>query len=382
LLVMGVAILLWLAPYFTKINEAKILLPIAAFMLVFDSLRNFSFAQSRAREKMQLESFNEIITNIVITGLGFYFLKFYPGSKGLTIAYAIGTAIGFFAIILSIRHHLKNLWANFDCRLIKTILSASLPFALASFLGAIMINTDLIMLSWMRSPDELGFYSAAQKPIQLLYVMANLFAAAMFPVLSKAALNKERFRNLLEKSLSASLLVALPLSISSILLAKQIIIFLFGPVYAPAILAFQILLVTLLIIFPSVIISNSILAYNKQKNFIIFSALGAIGNVFFNFLLIPYWGIAGAATSTIFTMIISNTFIWIKMRSLNDFNILGRIKKIIISTILITPIIILLKYFDVNLIANITLTTIAYFVLLKIQKEETVINLFKKISAG
>lgn len=371
LLVIGILLLTFGAPYITNIPEAKALMPLVALILFFDSLRNFGFVISRAKEKMQFEALNEVITNFAITVLGLIFLYLVPTSRSLTIAYIYGVAIGFIVVLLMLKDHFYSSLISFDRTLVVPILKDSLPFALASFLGAIMINTDLIMIGWMRSTDEVGFYSAAQKPIQFFYAMASLFAVSIFPALTKTLKDSiEKGGRILEKAVSMSLLVAIPLSLGGIILADQIINLVFGSQYLAAASSFQILMLTILIIFPSVIVSNSILAHEQQKNFITFSMIGAIGNVVFNFLLIPYFGIAGASASTVITQLVSNYFIWNKMQSVNPFSVLPNIKKIIIAGILMTTLTILLKSISVPLFINIILSAAAYFLALKLQKEK------------
>ncbi|MDD5431143.1 MAG: flippase [Candidatus Pacebacteria bacterium] len=376
LISLGVLFVIIGTPYITNIAETKILLPAVALMLVFDSLRNFGFAISRATQKMQIEALDEIATNLIIIAFGFYFLSVSPTSLNLTFSYLMGVIAGFLIIFITFKKYFLNFAVHFDNKIIKALFSASLPFALASFLGAIMINTDLIMIGWLRSPDELGFYSAAQKPVLLLYTIAGLFATSLFPVLAKAATDKERFRNILEKSLAATLSFAIPAAIGGMLLSNQIMTLLFGAQYAPASAAFQFLLITLVIIFPSVIISNSLLAYNEQKNLIAFSAIGAVGNIVFNFLLIPSLGITGAAISTVLTQITANSFIWNKMYRLNNFNFLPRVGKIIFASILMAFAILILKATDLPVLADIAIAAVFYIAVLKIQKEEILEKIF------
>ncbi len=371
LLTVGMLLLIFAGKYFTNIPEAQSLMPLVALILFFDSLRNFGFVISRAKEKMQLEALNEVLTNFLITILGLIFLCLIPTSQSLTIGYLYGVAIGFIAVLLTLKDHFYSSLTNFDKNLIKPILNDSLPFALASFLGAIMINTDLFMIGWMRPVDEVGFYSAAQKPIQVFYTIASLFAVSIFPALTKTLKDSlEKGGKLLEKAVAMSLLIAVPLSLGGIILGDQIITLLFGPDYAAATLSFQILMLTLVIIFPSVIVSNSILAHEQQKNFVTFSMIGAIGNIVFNFLLIPFFGIAGASASTVITQLVSNYFIWKKMQAVNPFSVLPNIKKIIIASILMAGSAALLKYISIPLLINILLSIAIYFLILKLQKEK------------
>ena len=119
---------------------------------------------------------------------------------------------------------------------------------------------------------------------------------------------------MLLKALKIAVISALPIAAIGIIFGKEIIGLLFGSEYQNAILPFQILMSTILIIFPSAIITNASLAADQQKNFIIFSALGAFGNIALDFLLIPAYGIAGCAAATVFTQLIANSFIWHKLK--------------------------------------------------------------------
>jgi O-antigen/teichoic acid export membrane protein len=371
LLAAGMLLLAFGGTYFTNIPEARTLMPLAALILFFDSLRNFGFVISRAKEKMQLEAINEIITNFVITVLGLIFLCLIPTSWSLVIAYINGVAIGFIAVVLMLKDHFFSSLINFDKTLVKPILKDSLPFALASFLGAIMINTDLIMIGWMRSADDVGFYSAAQKPVQVFYTIASLFAVSIFPALTKTLKdNLEKGGKILEQAVSMSLLAAIPLSLGGMILANQIINLVFGAQYLAATASFQILMLTLLIIFPSVIVSNSILAHGQQKNFVAFSLIGAGGNIVFNFLLIPVWGIAGASISTVLTQIIANYFIWKKMQSVNPFSVLPNIKKMIIAGLSMAIFTYIFKIGGISLLLNVPLSAAIYFLALKLQREK------------
>ena len=374
-LLASVSFLIFGGPLITNIPEARALLPLIAILLIFDSIRNFGFAISRATEKMHWEAINEIATNFLIIITGFYFLTTAPSSAGLTLAYVIGTGFGMAITVILLKDYFKNIFTHFQYRLIRPIINASLPFALASFLGAIMLNTDLIMLGWLRSPAEVGFYSAAQKPIQVLYTLASLFATSLFPVFTRLTAKKEQSKELLENSIVTSLFFALPITFSGLILSRPLINLFFGAEYAPATVAFQILILTLPIIFSSVIISNSLLAHNQQNKFVWFSALGAIGNVIFNFLLIPIWGIFGCALSTLITQIIANSFIWKKMKETIDFSITGKILKIIAASIISAGTALLLNNSSVPILINIPIIIAVYWGLLIVFKEK----LIKKI---
>lgn len=378
LLAIGAGILILGAPYIAKIDEAKTLLPIIALVLIFDSLRNFGFAISRAKEKMQWEGANEILTNIAIALFGFFLLALSPTSQALTLAYALAVGIGFLIIAWQLKAYFKNLVSYFDFSLVKPILKMAWPFVFLSSLGAIMINTDMIMIGWLRSAESVGFYSAAQRPVQLLYVLATVFAVSLFPTFSKLAnSDNDKFRNVLETGLTVAILMALPIALGGIIIGDQIINLLFGAMYQNSQIPFQILAATVLIIFPSALISNAIFAYNQQRKFIVFSVMATTANIILNFLLIPLFGIIGCAYSTVITQLIANAYLWKKMKAINAFVIWEKIKKIIAASLLTTAGVWLLKYLGMPVLITILFALPIYFLLLKIQKEELLARLFK-----
>jgi len=315
-------------PYLTKIEEAAAIMPILIFVFIFDTLRDLGSALSRAMEQMQIEALINIFTNLAIVILGFILLSVSKTSASLALSYAAGSGLGLIAIFFALRLRFKTLIKNFNKSLVKEILITAWPFGLMGLMGAIMLNTDIIMLGWLRSPTEVGYYSAAQKIIYLLYVLPTLIATSIFPIMARMAkINPNFIKIILEKTVMIMLVVAIPLAALGILFAPTIIQLFFGTEYLPAILTFQILMATIIIVYPSSLISNAIFAYDRQKSFIVFVAIAAIGNIVFNFLFIPLYGIEGAAISTILVQLITNSLIWAKMKKINGFSIWPQLKK-------------------------------------------------------
>ena len=305
------------ARYLSNIQEAFSLIPIIIFVFAFDTLRDLGSALSRAMEKMEIEAGINIFTNFAIVVLGFAFLAVSPTSQSLALAYAIGSGIGLISIFFALRKHFSGLFRNFTKSLIKPILTMAWPFGLMGLMGVVMLNTDIIMLGWMSAPERVGFYAAAQKPIQLLYVLPSLLASSIFPVMSRLSKSDPAgLKKILSKYLKLVLWAAIPVAIIGFVFAKPIIEILFGSAYLPAVAAFRILILTILIVYPSTLIGNAIFAYDHHKAFVKFALTAIAGNVLFNAMLIPPLGIEGAAISTLFTQLITNALIWRKLRKI------------------------------------------------------------------
>lgn len=370
LVALSVILVIFAAPYFTKIEEAKNLLVIVAFILVFDGFREFGFGLNRAIEKMEKEAIAKTLTNVLIVIFGFIFLMLEKSPKSLALSYLIGSGLGFFYTAWTLREYFKNLISNFSKKLLWPIFSAAWPFALLSILTGIMMNTDTIMLGWWKSASDIGYYSVSQRIMQVVFMIPMLMATSIFPVFARfAEKENEKFRLLLEKSISISLIAGIPIILGGLILSQNLITSFFGFEYIHAITTFQILLLSVILMFPSIFIGNAVFAYNKQKSFVGFLALGAIGNVALNFLLIPKYGIEGSAVATLGAQIISTGFIWLKMKKINNFKIFSYLPRIFIASVLMSGFAYLLNFFEVNAFINIFLSIILYFWLLYLAKE-------------
>jgi O-antigen/teichoic acid export membrane protein len=316
-------------PYLTTIEEAIIIMPILIFVFAFDTIRDLGSALSRALEKMEIEASVTIFTNFTIVVLGFLLLYQSPTSTSLAYAYTIGSGLGLIVIWYSLRNHLNHLFKNFKGGLIKPILGAAWPFGLLGLIGAITLNTDIIMLGWMKSAHEVGLYAAAQKPIQLLYIIPTLIATSIFPRMAKfAKTDRLQTRHLLTEYGSFLVLFSIPIILLGILFGGSFMHLLFGQEYASATLTFQILMFTIAIVYPSILVANAIFAYNEQRQFVRFVFTALFGNILFNLLLIPSFGIEGAAISTILTQLITNTLMWRAIKKVNGFSVFSLFRQI------------------------------------------------------
>lgn len=359
-----------LADYLTSIPAAAALLPIITLVFAFDSLRDLGVAVARSLEKMEIEAWVNILTNLAITVFGFVFLYKFGSVASLTWGYALGSGFGLLAIIYILRDHFRDLWGNLDMSLVKSLLTSAWPFGLLGLMGVVMINTDVLMLGWLTSAEATGFYAAAQKPIQLLYILPTLIAAAFFPALTRSVKNKDsHFRVIFERGVVATYLLATPIAIGGFLLAGPIMQLLYGSIYLPGTSSFAILALTTLAIFPATIIANGVFAHDKQKNLLGYVILGIGGNIFFNFLFIPVLGIAGSALSTFINQIIINIYLWRQFKKVTEFTIMPHLGKIITAGLIMGVGTFFLRHLPVNVIVNIVLSGFLYLASLWILKE-------------
>ncbi|MFA5967469.1 MAG: flippase [Patescibacteria group bacterium] len=363
-------------PRFINNIDVIPILQIVVWLFVFNGLRDFCLAYIRSLEKMEYEAGINIVVNVSLVVLAWIMLLKGATPENLAIAYAASSGIGLVVAIGIIMRHLANPFRYYSYDLVKKIMMSAWPFALIGFFSAFLVYADSLMLGWMRSATDVGLYAAAQRPIQLLWAIPYIIAFSVFPVMSR--LTKEsgqKFGSVFKQALSATLLLALPLTMGSWIMGPQIIHFLYGNDYISSVMTFQILSISFIALFPAVIINYAIFAYDYQKKFIVYSVIGAVLNIILNLFMITKYGATGAAASTIISQIVTYSLMYLAVRKLIWRDITPQITKPLVATIITGVILWQLQQFNPQIYWSILIVLITYPALLIILKDQTVFKL-------
>lgn len=367
-------------PYFIHNPGVSMVLRIIVWMFIADGLRDFCFAYIRSFERMELEAIASVIANISMVVIAWFMLTRDPNPHTLAIAYSFGSAVGLVLAIAFIAKFLVNPIPYFSYKLVKQILRSAWPFALTGFFSAFLLYTDSLMLGWMKSSSDVGLYAAAQRPIQLLWALPTILAFSAFPVMSRLSKeSNQRFGSFLGQAISASLILALPLTMGSLILGQRIVTFMYGSAYIASTSAFQYLSLSFLTVFPSVIIGYAIFSHDMQKRFIIFNAGGAVINIILNAILIPKYGAPGAAIATIISQIVTQVLTYQNAKRWLWPGIHVHIFKPVLATIITGVIIWSVQRFIPQLYWLILIAAVSYVALLFILRDKTAFK-FKQIA--
>ncbi len=376
-------IIVFIAPHIIHIEKAKMLIPFIALLVIFDGLRNLAIAFLRGLEKMEKEALILIAMNATIMVTGFIVLSILPSSESLIFSYVASVGASVILSIIILRNQFVKIFHFFKKKLACQIIKDAWPIAFSGVLGSFMLNTDIIMLGWWRTVEEIGYYSISQRIVGALYAMPAFLAAGIFPALSRLVKqnNRQKAKILSEKLITITFLVVIPLAIGGVILGQPIINLIFGAEYLPATPAFQILIIGIIIMFSGPLIFNIILAHNQQRRIIKYVAIGSLINIILNILLIPIYGIIGAAVTTIIAYTIYYSLIWKLIKKLTGIQVLFYLKKIIAATIIMGIFTFTLNQFDLNVMINIIASAGLYFGILFLFKEKIIkeaISLFKE----
>ena len=182
--------------------------------------------------------------------------------------------------------------------------------------GTLYSQLDTTMLGSMGSDQSVGWYNYAHKIAFLCISLSAAISKVFYPRLSYYyQTNKEQFFRLIEKGLEVLSFLTFPIAIGIGLLSTVMIVFFFGPSFAPA-------SVTLRIFIPIVFIQSfgDLLCYqlmlvtgNEKKQLPIIVG-GTVLNAVLNFVLIPYWMQNGAAIASVCTEFFINLLQFLYIR--------------------------------------------------------------------
>lgn len=296
-------------------DSVKELAVVLALLLFIDSIKEFGFSLNRATEKMEKEAIIKIVSASILILASGLALHYSPTARSLTTGYIFGSAIGSTLLFISIKKLLTHISFSIKKEDMLSLLKESLPLGIVAIFSTITISTDTIILGFFKDITEVGYYTAAQKPFQVLLVLPYLISVATLPILSRVAqTDAKRFTLLLKKITSISAVVVAIPAVIFIVFAPIIITQLFGTTYTTAIPLLQIIAFSAVAIIPSVFFSNALIAKGKQKLLITFFIGSSIINLSLSFILIPLYGMYGAAITYTATQMLTSIYCINKIR--------------------------------------------------------------------
>ena len=192
----------------------------------------------------------------------------------------------------------------------KQHLKAVSVFFALSCAATIYVNLDTVMLGFMKTNVDVGYYNAAVKIKTILVSIVTSLGTVLLPRASYYVEHglKEDFYRITKKAINFVFLVATPLMLYFMLFAKEGIFFLSGNTYGGAIVPMQIIMPTLFFIGLTNIMGMQILVPLGKENIVLYSEIvGAVVDLAINYILIPKYASAGAAIGTL----VAEIAVWI-----------------------------------------------------------------------
>ena len=263
-------IFLGLAPavvlFFPYSTEIKIGVAIMLFSFLFTALSQVFVGLFQKNLRMDKVSWAEMSSRAVLV-LGAAMSQRYDwGLMGLAYATTFSSAVSFLLhYFFSFKYaHVKLL---FDKDLWLKIFKYSWPLALTIVFNLIYLRADTLILSLLKSSNEVGIYGAAYKVIDVLVTIPYMFAGIILPLLthSWATGDKEKFKKIMQRSIDIMCIMVMPMIFGTQFIAKKMMVLVAGEEFGISGPVLQILIIAVGLLFVSCMFSHAIIAIEKQK---------------------------------------------------------------------------------------------------------------------
>lgn len=171
----------------------------------------------------------------------------------------------------------------------------------------VYLHLDTVMLGFIATEADVGYYDAAVKIRKVLLSIVTSLGVVLLPRASyyiEHGLRAE-FKKITEKALTFVFLLATPMTAYFILFAREGVFLLSGKAYAGSVVPMQIIMPTLFLAGITNITGIQMLVPLGKENIVLYSEIaGAIVDVIINAILIPRYASAGAAVGTLIAEIV------------------------------------------------------------------------------
>ena len=211
-----------------------------------------------------------------------------------------------------------------DTKLIRKMVSESLPLMLNHFLATVFFQVDILILQALKGPETVAQYSTGYKWLLAINIVPAFFTQALFPVMSRQAKDdpaalSQTFRFGIKLLFAATL----PLAVAFTVLAEPLTLLLGGARYIPdGAIALQLMIWSIPIGWMNSLTQYALVGLGLQRMITRAFAAAVIFNVVANTIFIPEYGFQAAAIATIVSeVVLFLPFMYLVRRKLSDVNV-------------------------------------------------------------
>ena len=295
--------------------EMRRAIAIATLAFVVDSTHLVLFAVLRGLQRVHYEAIGTIMNQITVTIIGLLLLVLiagirFGGGTWLTATRHIDTAwllvpfvlasmmslgIAIYGLVrervLRDLHHVtRGSW--------RWLIRNATPFAFTAMLARVYTYSDTFLLSLLAPAIAVGYYSTPFKIAFAFQFIPLALVGALYPAMSEAAArDRNRLADIFTEGVRMLLLVALPIAFGMSVLARRMLLTVYGASFLPSAIPLTILAAAIPFTFVNFPAGYLLNAVDRQATNTKLIAIATACSVLLNLVLIPPLHAVGAAIS-------------------------------------------------------------------------------------
>jgi len=294
-------ILLFIVSPFLALSERgyQVIILVGSFQILYSLLDGVG-SIFIAKEKMQYKGAIEFSYKATSAILCIAIILFNGGLAQSLVALPTVVIFHIFIAHYLIIKKLGKLNIRVDLYRSVTILKDSVSYAGFLLLQQLALRIDIVLLGFLINSSAAGIYNVAYRFLFILLFLPYFGAMSIYPLASRLFnTSRDDLVKLYRTSINLTILMGLPIASGIWLIAPELIVVIFGENFTEAILILRILSVALFFSFINGIAGIFLTATDRQVDRTKNQALCALSYVIGNIILIPIYGMIGAAVAAI-----------------------------------------------------------------------------------
>lgn len=280
------------------VNKTAILiLSTGMFFQSFYVIEYFFHSQIKGKFVAIVQSSSIVITSLI----KLYFIFSGASLISFIIVQAAEIMIIAAGFVLTFKFQKEKIFNwKFDKILSIKLLKDAWPLILAGVVVGIYVRIDQIMIEKMLNSTELGFYAAAVRLCEVWYFIPMVITTSLFPAILNAKNSDENlYQSRLQKLYDLMAFISIGIALPVTFLSGFIMSTLYGSEFIVGSTVLTIYIWAGVPTFLGVASSQYLISENLTKISFYRTTIGLIANIFLNLILIPKYGINGAAYATL-----------------------------------------------------------------------------------
>jgi len=204
-------------------------------------------------------------------------------------------------LFVALRRQGYSIPARWEPGVARAVLREASPLMMNAFLALLVFNLDLLLLRYFRDGDTVGRYAAAYTLVSFLSNLGLSFGYAVLPSAAQLDRDDAASGRLAGGALLAAVALMLPVAVGGWTTSGGLLAAVFGAPFATAALAMQVLLWSVPLAWCRFIAQMTVVARGGQRAVLGVTTVAAVCAVAGDLLLIPRYGMVGAAAVTVAT---------------------------------------------------------------------------------
>lgn len=251
-------------------------------------------------DRFDLEALLVIADRVFLLAAGGAVLVAGDGVMALAIAFVAARALLLLVVFALVRRFLGPIAPAFNRARWRDLHAAAIPLGLWLITLSAYNYIDTVILGVMRTDAEVAWYRASYSLYEGLAYAPAALSAVVTPRLSNLFIRDRGGHGaLLHRTLAVSVGLGFLLGGTTWLLSGWIVPFIYGQAYEPAVAPLRILAAGSVFVFTTWVLHAGAISVNLDRRLLVTTIVGLTANVALNLVLIPRYGISGAAWATV-----------------------------------------------------------------------------------